>query len=54
MEWYKVKKNVIELMEFLMDCELMTSKEDVIHFSKYPDTYGEVWTLYQREINGVY
>ena len=51
MEWYKIKKNVIQLLEFLMDCELITTKEEVIHFNLFPERYYEVWQLYEKEIN---
>lgn len=53
-EWFKTKKNVIELLTFLMDCELITTKEDVILYNEYPERYTEVWKLYSKEMNGVY
>lgn len=53
-EWFKTKKNVIELLTFLMDCELITTKEDVILYNEYPERYTEVWRLYSKEMNGVY
>jgi hypothetical protein len=53
-EWFRTKKNVIELLTFLMDCELITTKEEVILFNEYPDRYTEVWKLYSKEMNGVY
>lgn len=54
MEWFKIKRNVIDLMEFLMDCELIVTPDDVIDLVKNPSRYDEVWKLYQKEINGVY
>lgn len=54
MKWYEIRKNVIELLEFLMDCELIVTTEDVIHFAKNPHRYDGVWKLYQKEIAGVY
>ena len=52
--WYDDKSNVIKLLEFLMDCELVTVAEDVIDLVKNPSKYDEVWKLYQKEMNGVY
>lgn len=52
--WYDDKSNVIRLLEFLMDCELVTTAQDVIDFVKNPQRYNEVWKLYQKEIVGVY
>lgn len=54
MEWYKVKKNVIELLEFLMDCELIVTADDVIDLMKNPQRYDDVWKLYQKNLLGVY
>lgn len=54
MTWHKIKKNVIDLMEFLMDCELIVTPDDVIDLVKNPSRYDDVWKLYQKEINGVY
>ncbi len=54
MKWYEVRKNVTQLLEFLMDCELVITPDDVIDLAKYPEKYDEVWKLYQKEINGVY
>lgn len=54
MTWYEVRKNVIQLLEFLMDCELVVTTDDVIDLAKNPSRYDEVWKIYQREINGVY
>lgn len=54
MTWYEIRKNVIDLMEFLMDCELVVTTDDVIDLVKNPQRYNEVWKLYQKEIVGVY
>lgn len=54
MTWYDISKNVIQLLEFLMDCELVVTTADVIDLAKHPERYDEVWKIYQREINGVY
>jgi hypothetical protein len=53
MEWYKIKKNVLNLMDFLISTELIISIDDVIDFSDHPMHYSEVWMFYQIEINGV-
>ncbi len=52
--WYDIRSNVIELLEFLMDCELVVVAEDVIDIMKNPSRYDDVWKLYEKEINGVY
>lgn len=54
MKWHEIRKNVIQLLEFLMDCELIITPDDVIDLAKNPQGYDEVWKLYQKEINGVY
>lgn len=54
MTWYKIRKNVIQLLEFLMDCELVVTTDDVIDLAKHPERYNEVWELYQKEIVGTY
>lgn len=53
-KWYDNRKYVVELMEFLMDCELIVTPEDVIDIMKNAQRYDEVWRLYQKQINGVY
>lgn len=53
-EWFNTRKNIIELLTFLMDCELITTKEDVIYFNAHPQRYTEVWKLYSKEMNGIY
>ena len=54
MKWFDNKSNVIKLLEFLMDCELVVTPADVIDLMKNPNRYDEVWKLYQKEIAGVY
>lgn len=54
MEWYEIRKNVTQLLEFLMDCELVITPDDVIDLMKNPHRYGEVWKLYQKNIEGIY
>lgn len=54
MAWYEIRKNVTQLLEFLMDCELVATSEDVIDLVKYPERYNEVWKLYQKNIEGIY
>lgn len=54
MKWFEIRKNVIDLLEFLMDCELVVTTDDVIDLMKNPSKYDEVWKLYQKEITGVY
>jgi hypothetical protein len=53
-KWYEVRKNVLSLLEFLMDCELVVTPSDVIDLMKNPNKYDEVWKLYQKEMNGIY
>ena len=53
MEWYSNKLNVLDLMDFLIGAELITTKDEVIEFSKHPEYYTEVYTIYAREILGV-
>lgn len=52
--WYKIKANVINLMEFLIDAELIVDKYDVIDLVDHPQKYDEVWMLYNKEMLGVY
>lgn len=52
--WYKIKANVIELMEFLINTELIIDKDDVIDLVDHPDKYDGVWVLYSKEMLGVY
>jgi hypothetical protein len=52
--WFQIRRNVIQLLEFLMDCELILTVEDVIDLGTKPEKYDEVWKLYQKEIEGVY
>ena len=52
--WYKFKKNVIDLIFFLIDIEMITTPEDVLDLVDNPIKYDDVWTLYRKEIMGDY
>lgn len=53
-EWYKDEKKVIELAEFMVDVDQITTADELLEYIKYPDRYTEVWELYQEEILGKY
>lgn len=53
MEWYNNRSNVLSLLDFLIGAELIDNAEDVIQFSKHPERYSDVYTIYEREILGL-
>ena len=50
--WYEDKKNVIELAEFLVESEELTTAKELIDYFKNPEKYTEVWNTYQEEVEG--
>lgn len=54
MEWYKIKRNIIDLLFFLIDIEQITTSEEVLDLVDHPIKYNDVWTLYRKEIMGDY
>ncbi len=52
--WYKIKENIIDLIFFLIDVELITTTEDLLDLVDNPMKYNDVWTLYRKEIMGDY
>jgi hypothetical protein len=50
--WFQNKENVIELAEFLVESEQLTTAEELLEYFKNPDRYDEVWNMYQEEIIG--
>jgi len=53
MEWYSNRSNVLNLLDFLIGAELITTKDEVIEFSKHPENYTEVYVIFAHEIMGV-
>lgn len=53
MEWFENKSNIVGLLDFLIGAEQITTKEEVIHFSKHPERYTDVFVIYAREILGM-
>lgn len=51
-EWHKDQKKVMELAEFMVETEQMTTAKELLDYFKHPDKYTEVWKLYQEEILG--
>lgn len=50
--WYENEKNVIELAEFLVQSEEISTTDDLLDFFKYPYKYTEVWNIYEEQILG--
>lgn len=50
--WYENKKNVIELAEFLVESDELTTAKELLEFFKNPERYNEVWETYQQELLG--
>ena len=50
--WYEDKKNVIELAEFLVQSEELTTAKELLDYFKHPEKYTEVWNTYQEEVEG--
>ena len=50
--WYEDKKNVIELAEFLVESEELTTAKELLEYFKHPEKYTEVWRTYQEEVLG--
>ena len=50
--WYEDKKNVIELAEFLVESEELTTAKELLDYFKNPEKYTEVWNTYQEEVQG--
>jgi hypothetical protein len=53
MDWYNNKDNVLNLLDFLIGAELITTKDEVIEFSRHPEYYTDVFAIFAREIMGV-
>lgn len=52
-EWYNDRNNVLSLLDFLIGAELIIDADEVIEFSKHPERYSHVYSIYEREILGV-
>ncbi len=50
--WYTDEKKVIELAEFLVQSEEITSTEELLEYFKRPEKYTGVWNIYEKEILG--
>ena len=50
--WYEDKKNMIDLAEFLVESEELTTAKELIDYFKNPEKYTEVWNTYQEEVEG--
>lgn len=50
--WYENKKNLLELAEFLVESEELTTAKDLLEYFKNPERYNEVWETYQQELLG--
>lgn len=48
--WYEDKNKVLELAEFMVDAEEMTTARELLDYFKNPIKYNEVWKLYEEEI----
>ncbi len=52
MKWYEDKKNLIELAEFLVESDELTTAKELLEYFKHPQKYTEVWQTYQEEVMG--
>ncbi len=50
--WYEDEKKVMELAEFLVQSEEISSTEELLEYFKRPERYTEVWNIYEKEILG--
>ncbi len=50
--WYVDEKNVIELAEFLVQSEEISTTDELLDFFKYPEKYTDVWKIYEEQILG--
>lgn len=50
--WYEDEKKVMELAEFLVQSEEITSVDELLGYFKQPERYEEVWNIYEKEILG--
>ncbi len=50
--WYENEKKVIELAEFLVHSEEITSTEELLEYFRHPEKYTGVWNIYEKEILG--
>jgi len=48
--WYEDKNKVLELAEFMVDTEEITTARELLDYFKNPSKYTEVWKLYEEEI----
>lgn len=48
--WYDDKNKVLELAEFMVDAEEMTTAKELLDYFKNPGKYNEVWKIYEEEI----
>lgn len=51
-EWYNDIDKVVELGEFLVQSEEITSTDELLEYFKHPQRYTEVWNIYEKEILG--
>ena len=52
MDWYNNKANVLNLLDFLVGAELITTKDEVIEYSQHPEYYTDVFVIFAHEILG--
>ncbi len=50
--WYDDKKNLMELAEFLVESDELTTARELFEYFKHPEKYTEVWKTYQEEVMG--
>lgn len=48
--WYDDKNKVLELAEFMVDTEEMTTARELLDYFKNPAKYTNVWKLYEEEM----
>ncbi len=51
-EWHLDIKNVLELAEFMVDSDQVTTAKELLEYFKHPERFTEVWDIYQSEIHG--
>lgn len=50
--WYDNRDNLIELAEFLVESDELTTAKELLDYFKHPEKYTDVWETYQEEIIG--
>ncbi len=52
-EWYNNPDKVMDLGEFLVQSEEISTTDELLEYFKHPERYTDVWNIYEKEILGV-